>query len=107
MEKEDFCGTWRKDLARCESMDAAFKAVSLPYLYRLAVRYLNTMRIEIKDQSLIIIVKAGGMMDVVETYPLSGDCALQKRRDKRKGAVHGTVELIDGRMTVRQDYFLT
>ena len=97
----DLCGTWYKDPARCDSMEPAFKAVSLPWLYKLAVRFLNTLRIEIEDDSLSVIVKAGGIMDVVETYPMSGECTVLKRRDKRTGSVVGDLRVDDGRLIVR------
>ena len=82
-------------------MEPAFKAVSLPWLYRLAVRFLNTLRIEVENDRLSVIVKAGGMMDVVETFPLSGECATLKRRDKRSGSVVGDLKVLDGRLVLR------
>ena len=98
---QEFCGTWFKDRGRCDSMEPAFKAVSLPWLYRLAVRFLNTLRIEVENDCLSVIVKAGGMMDVVETFPLSGESTILKRRDKRSGSVVGDLKVLDGRLVLR------
>ena len=49
------------------------EAVSLPWLYRLAVGFLNTLRIEIKNNRLSVNVKADVMMDVVESRCLAGN----------------------------------
>ena len=82
-------------------MEPAFKAVSLPWLYRLAVRFLNTLKIELENDFLSIIVKAGGMMDVVESFPLTGECTTLKRRDKRAGPVVGDLKVLEGRLLLR------
>ncbi len=41
------------------------------------------------------ILKAGGVMDVVEQYPWTGDLVTHKRRDKRAGHHEGRVQMSD------------
>ena len=38
-------------------------------------------------------MKAGGIMDVVEQYPWTGEAVQHSRRDKRKGLNEGHVEM--------------
>ena len=42
-------------------------------------------QVEDNDEHIKTTIKAGGLMDVVESYPWNGEEVSHKRRDKRKG----------------------
>lgn len=49
------------------------------------------LQIEDKETYFKTTLKAGGIMDVVEQYPWSGETVEHSRRDKRPGSHHGCV----------------
>ena len=59
----------RKDKGRSDSLDEACDTIQLPWLYRKALALLNTMEVEDSEHDLTTRLKAGGIMDVVGTYP--------------------------------------
>lgn len=91
-------GTWKKLPAKSDSMDEACDMVELPWVFRKALKFLNTL-VLLDDRSTRFktVLKAGGIMDVVEEYPWTGETVKHSRRDKRKGFHTGKVELVDGK----------
>lgn len=90
-------GTWAKDRGRSSSMDEACDLVSLPFVYRKAIGFLNRL-VLVDDEGIFrTVLKAGGVLDVEEEYPWNGDNVVHKRRDKRRGTHRGRVSrTIDG-----------
>ncbi|BDA46897.1 hypothetical protein COCOBI_09-3500 [Coccomyxa sp. Obi] len=84
-------GSWRKDRENSDSMDAPCELIRLPWIYRKALLVLNNMEVEDTEEYIKTTLKAGGLMDVVECYPWSGEIVKHKRRDKRKGHHLGRV----------------
>lgn len=50
-----------------------------------------SQQIQDTEEHFRTTLKAGGIMDVVETYPWSGEEVVHGRRDKRKGSHSGRV----------------
>ena len=50
------------------------------------------MQVEDTEEYFKTTLKAGGLMDVVEKYPWTGETVIHKRRDKRKGTHTGNVQ---------------
>ncbi|KAL4425760.1 hypothetical protein ABPG75_009776 [Micractinium tetrahymenae] len=87
--------------------------VQLPWLYRQAMKLLRVLELsgslECTDRAAVAgdgrlagqledagehfktVLKAGGIMDVVEQYPWSGEEVVHPRRDKRSGTHTGHV----------------
>eukprot|EP00889_Picochlorum_renovo_P003599 jgi/Picre1/30629/NNA_005990.t1 len=63
-------GTWKKLPDKSDSMDEACDMVELPWVFRKALKFLNTL-VLLDDRSTMFktVLKAGGIMDVVEEYP--------------------------------------
>ena len=59
--------------------------MALPFLLRKALLLLNVLEVEDTPQHFGTRLKAGGLMDVVERYPWTGEAVLHPRRDKRRG----------------------
>lgn len=51
----------------------------------------GSQQIEDTDDHFKTVIKAGGIMDVVECYPWTGEVLTHGRRDKRKGVHTGRV----------------
>ena len=63
------------------------------------------MQVEDTEEYFKTVLKAGGIMDVVELYPWKGETVIHKRRDKRKGTHSGHVERTkDGEPQLRQAF---
>ncbi len=91
-------GTWKKLPNKSDSMDEACDIVELPWVFRKALKFLNTLvLVDDRRTSFKTVLKAGGIMDVVEEYPWTGDIVKHSRRDKRKGIHTGKVEVVDGK----------
>lgn len=50
---------------------------------------------EITDKYLKTVVKAGGILDIVEVYPWTGEKRMYPRRDKKKGKHNAWVVCTD------------
>jgi hypothetical protein len=87
-------GRWRKDGAASDSMDAACDAVALPWILRKAVGVVKVLELEDTPAHFRTRLKAGGVLDIVETYPWDGSTVLHGRRDKRRGGHRGHVERV-------------
>jgi len=61
-------GTWKKDKGRSDSMDQACEAVQLSWVLRKALKLLSTLELEDTEERFTTRLKAGGIMDVVESY---------------------------------------
>lgn len=85
-------GRWRKDASASDSMDAACDAVALPWILRKAVGVVKVLELEDTPSHFRTRLKAGGVLDIVETYPWDGSTVLHGRRDKRRGGHRGHVE---------------
>lgn len=72
-------------------MNQACEAVALSWVLRKALNVLSTLEVEDTADSFTTRIKAGGVMDVVEQYPWTGEEKQHKRRDKRKGHHFGFV----------------
>lgn len=90
-------GRWRKDADASDSMQEAVEMVALPFYLRPALGLLKTLEIEDSDAHFKTNLKAGGLMDVIESYPWSGDSVPHSRRDKRRGKHVGYVTRVEGR----------
>lgn len=86
-----FTGVWKKDKAASDSMHEACELIALPWVFRQAMTFLNTLHVQDTDEGFTTIMKAGGIMDVMETYPWTGEKISLPRRDKRKGKHVGRV----------------
>ena len=75
-------------------MDAACDAVALPWVLRKAVNIVKILELEETPLFFRTRLKAGGILDIVETYPWAVDAeeVVHGRRDKRKGGHRGRVE---------------
>eukprot|EP00891_Asterochloris_glomerata_P001494 jgi/Astpho2/1494/Aster-x0477 len=83
-------GTWVKDKAASDSMDAACDAAQLNSLMRMAVSRIKGVRLEHSHSSFKIVILSGILwFKVVEEYPLSGEICRYSRRDRRKGRHRG------------------
>ena len=89
-------GRWRKDKAASDSMDAACDAVALPWVLRKAVGVVKVLELEDTPVHFQTRLKAGGILDIVETYPWDGSEVKHGRRDKRRGGHRGCVERVEG-----------
>eukprot|EP00884_Botryococcus_braunii_P012179 jgi/Botrbrau1/20962/Bobra.0135s0080.1 len=92
---EGLTGAWRKDLANSDPMDEACDLVELPWLFRKALLVLTKLELEDTPEHFKTVLKAGGIMDVVECYPWDGTPVKHKRRDKKKGHHLGKVVRTD------------
>ena len=86
-----FTGVWKKDRDVSDSMHEACELMALPWILRQALTVLNTLQLEENDETFTTIVKAGGLLDLVETYPWTGEQVRLPRRDKRRGKHSGRV----------------
>lgn len=86
-----FTGIWKKDKAASDSMQEACDLIALPWVFRQAMTFLNTLQVEETEEHFTTIMKAGGIMDVTETYPWTGEKIALPRRDKRRGKHVGRV----------------
>lgn len=59
-------GVWKKDRGASDSMDEACDMVALPWIFRKALMVLNTLEVKDTEKYFSTIMKAGGLMDVVE-----------------------------------------
>ena len=85
-------GTWMKVASKSDSLDEACDLVELPWVFRKALPFLNKLVLVDTETSFKTILKAGGIMDVVEEYSWSSDEEiLHGRRDKRRGYHRGRV----------------
>jgi hypothetical protein len=84
-------GIWKKDKSACDSMSEACELIQLPWVLRQALGVLNTLHIEDTKDHFKTVMKAGGLMDVVERYPWTGETVAHSRRDKRRGQHHAKV----------------
>jgi len=91
-----YSGLWKKDTVLSDPMDGACDAVELNWVLRRALGLLNYMEINDTDESFGTTVKAGGVMDVVERYPKSGEAVVHSRRDKRRGKHTGQLKQTEG-----------
>lgn len=115
----ELSGQWHKDKSQSDSMQEACDAVQLKWVLRRALAILNTLEVCsvctfsyhmhpcCHEQTLISAmvqiddnpeyfqtnIKAGGIMDVVERYPWTGEEKQHSRRDKRPGHHTGRVVL--------------
>ncbi|KAL3146264.1 hypothetical protein ABBQ32_002965 [Trebouxia sp. C0010 RCD-2024] len=87
----ELSGRWQKDKSQSDSMQKACDVVQLKWVLRRALAVLNTLEIEDTPDYLRTVIKAGGIMDVVEQYPWNGQERQHSRRDKRGGHHHGKV----------------
>lgn len=85
-------GKWRKNKNKSDCMREACDMVELPFVFRKALAFLNVLEIQDDGEYFRTVLKAGGIMDVVEEYPW-GDSkpVVHRRRDKRKGTHVGSV----------------
>jgi hypothetical protein len=89
-------GKWKKDKSACDSMVEACELIQLPWILRQALAVLNNLHIEDEtDEHFKTVMKAGGLMDVVECYPWTGETVAHPRRDKRRGKHHARVYRIE------------
>eukprot|EP00890_Picochlorum_soloecismus_P002533 jgi/Picsp_1/3280/NSC_06120-R1_predicted protein [Chlamydomonas reinhardtii] len=90
-------GKWRKNKNKSDCMREACDMVELPFVFRKALAFLNVLEIQDDGEYFRTILKAGGIMDVVEVYPWK-DCkpVVHRRRDKRRGKHLGSVRREDG-----------
>jgi len=94
-------GRWKKDKNASDSMSEACELIQLPWVLRQALAILNTLDIEDTDDYFKTVMKAGGLMDVVEKYDWNGEIVAHPRRDKRRGQHHARVyrhEMEDGEL---------
>lgn len=84
-------GIWLKDRKRSSSMDEACDVVALPFIYRKAIRFLNKLVLVDNERGFTTVLKAGGILDVEEEYPWTGEDVVHRRRDKRRGTHTGRV----------------
>ena len=84
-------GVWKKDRAASDSMQEACDFVALPWVLRQALGLLNVLQLEDNPDTFKTVLKAGGLMDVVEKYLWSGEEVEHSRRDKRRGKHYGRV----------------
>ncbi|KAL4855955.1 hypothetical protein ACK3TF_003712 [Chlorella vulgaris] len=85
-------GRWKKCSKASDPMDEACAMVELPWLLKKAVLVLNTLELEDSDSYFKTNLKAGGVMDVIEKYPWTGEAVEHPRRDKRRGTHTAFVE---------------
>lgn len=84
-------GKWKKQPLRSDSMDEACDMVALPWVLRKALGFIKVLEIEDTPKHFKTRLKAGGVLDVLECYPWTGEEILHSRRDKRKGVHKGCV----------------
>jgi hypothetical protein len=84
-------GVFKKDKSASDSMSEACELIQLPWVLRQALAVLNTLQIEETEHHFETVIKAGGIMDVVEKYPWTGETVAHPRRDKRRGKHHARV----------------
>lgn len=85
-------GKWRKNKDKSDCMREACDMVELPFLFRKALAFLNVLEIQDDGEYFRTILKADGIMDVVEEYPWKDSKpVVHRRRDKRKGEHIGSV----------------
>ncbi|GMH33940.1 hypothetical protein BSKO_01774 [Bryopsis sp. KO-2023] len=78
-------GKWRKQPQRSTPMDEAYDMVQFPWILRKAVDLLPYMEVESTPERFKTVLKAGGVLDIVETYSWTGEEVEHPRRDKRYG----------------------
>ena len=76
-------------------MQEACDAVELAWILRKAISLIKTMEVEDSPEYFKTVLKAGGLLDVVERYPWHGGEVLHGRRDKRAGQHRGMVQRTD------------
>lgn len=84
-------GIWKKDRDASDGMKEACDLVALSFILRRAITLLNTFAIEDSSTHFKTTIKAGGVLDVRESYPKTGEIVLHSRRDKRSGSHRGRV----------------
>lgn len=72
-------------------MGAACDAVELNWVLRKAIGIIKVMEVEDTEGYFKTVLKAGGVLDVVEKYPWDGSKVVHSRRDKRFGKHTGMV----------------
>lgn len=87
----NYAGGWRKDSEASDPMDEACDVVELGWVLRRAIGFLNYMEVVDTPEKFGTTIKAGGVLDVVERYPKTGDSVSHSRRDKRRGSHSGAV----------------
>lgn len=91
-DSDNVTGTWMKVVSKSDSLDEACDLVELPWVFRNALPFLNKLVLVDTEASFKTILKAGGIMDVVEEYSwTSEEEILHGRRDKRRGYHRGRV----------------
>jgi hypothetical protein len=90
----DFHGTWIKDAAASESMDAAMRLVRLNAVMRQAVKLIRGVQLSIEeDRFKFAVFSAISWFKLNEFFPWSGEVCENRRRDLRRGRSHGRVQI--------------
>ncbi|KAL4856024.1 hypothetical protein ACK3TF_003464 [Chlorella vulgaris] len=90
---QDLSGTWVKDRAASDSMEAACDAMHLGGIIRSAIRLIRGLEVRCNGQLFRMSVLSGILwFKVTESYPVNGQPAQWRRRDLRKGKHVGRVQ---------------
>ncbi|KAL6771910.1 hypothetical protein ACKKBG_A28250 [Auxenochlorella protothecoides x Auxenochlorella symbiontica] len=93
-------GMWVKDKANSDSMDTVCEMAALSWVLRTAVKIISRMELKDDEEAFEVTMKAGGILDVRERYPWSGEPVDHPRRDKRRGKHTAYVKRTDQGPTV-------
>jgi hypothetical protein len=100
----DFHGTWIKDAAASESMDAAMRLIHLNALMRQAVKLIKGVQLSIEeDRFKFAVFSAISWFKLSEFFSWSGELCENRRRDMRRGRSQGRVQ-ISPKGTINLEY---
>ena len=103
LDPASLTGRWHKLKSESDDMKRACDAVELNKILRMGVGLVNTLDIVDERRQgtngeaahFATTLKAGGILDVRERYPWSGETVEHSRRDKRRGRHLGRVSLVE------------
>lgn len=86
-------GRWRRQVEQSDmaGLDKAMDLMEVNFIVRTAGRILKCIELRDTEESFSTVIKAGGILDVRETFPWSGEAREHPRRDKRRGKATGRV----------------
>ncbi|KAK2075780.1 hypothetical protein QBZ16_001521 [Prototheca wickerhamii] len=64
---------WQKDKEASDSMDPVCELMQLGWVMKTAIKVISKMQIEDTEESFAFTLKAGGVLDVKECFPRTGE----------------------------------
>ncbi|WIA12634.1 hypothetical protein OEZ85_006287 [Tetradesmus obliquus] len=101
----DFSGTWIKDHAASDSMDAAMALVHLNGITRTGIRLIRGLKLSLDESHFAFTVfSVIGCIKITERYSLC-EPSLQRRRDLRRGKCRNVARLTPrGSVVIEYDW---